>query len=155
LGHLIWKEINGQQQDVRVHNLITIMNTELATDWIPPLLFYYERFQHHELYEFLQRLESKFAADWILQLTPTVRLSNTYAILREIEQAVSPAAIIQHQQIFQYDQHTLRDALAGDMYGKNFCKYVLLKLECLLRSSHQAFPEWLLLDSRVFAHMCV
>ena len=63
LGHLIWKEINGQPQDVRVHNLITIMNTELATDWIPPLLLYYERFQHHGLYEFLQRLESKFAAD--------------------------------------------------------------------------------------------
>lgn len=141
-GHLLWQESDGQQQDVRVQNLLTIMTAELATDWIPPLLFYYERFGDNDVYTFLQRLESKVVADWILQLTPTMRLSNTYAILREIEQATSASVVIQHPQIFQYDQQPLRDALTGDIYGKSFCKYVLLKLECLLRSSHQVFPSF-------------
>lgn len=141
-GHLLWRESDGQQLDLRVQNLLTIMNAALATDWIPPLLLYYERFEHDGLYEFLQRLESKFSADWILQLTPTIRLSNTYTILQEIDQATSPSAVIQHPQIFQYDQNTLRDYLAGDIYGKSFCKYVLLKLECLLRTSEQVFPEF-------------
>jgi hypothetical protein len=136
---LIWQERDGQEENFRFYNLITIMNTGLATDWIPPLLFFYERFRQPGLYEFLQHLESKFSADWILQLTPTTRLSNTYAILREIEKASSPSDVLQHSTIFHFDRDALRNRLIDDIYDKNFCKYVLLKLEYLLHTSYQPF----------------
>jgi len=139
---LIWQEDDEAPQGYALKNLITVMNAGLATDWIPPLLFFYERFGNERLLEFSQRLESKFAADWICQLTPTTRISNTNAILREIENASTTKDVVEHEGVFSYDRDELRQRLSGDIYGKNFCKYVLLKLECLLRSSDQGFPAF-------------
>jgi len=45
-----------------------------STDWIPPLLRYFDRFGYTRLLEFLVKLDNKFSADWIVQLTPTERI---------------------------------------------------------------------------------
>jgi len=42
-------------------NLIVVMRTALPlTDWIPPLLYFYNKFGDHKLLEFLKKLEFKF-----------------------------------------------------------------------------------------------
>jgi uncharacterized protein with ParB-like and HNH nuclease domain len=58
-------------------NLVKVMMTGLpSTDWIPPLLRYFDRFGYTRLREFLVKLDNKFSADWIVQLTPTERIDN-------------------------------------------------------------------------------
>ena len=49
----------------------------LSTDWVPPLLRYFDKFGHSRIFEFLIELDNKFSADLIVQLTPTERLCTT------------------------------------------------------------------------------
>jgi uncharacterized protein with ParB-like and HNH nuclease domain len=139
---LIWLDDDEPQEDFKLSNLVTIMKKGLASDWIPVYLAYFNKFSYTNLFLFLQRLESKFSADRILQETPTKRLGNTYAIIKAIEKADSPEDVIFNQEVFQYDRLELKKRLSGDIYGKNFTRYILLKLEYLLLQPNQAFSEF-------------
>jgi len=56
-------------------NLFKVMLTGLpSTDWIPPLLLYFDKFGHDHLLQFLTRLDNKFSADWIAEYSPTERI---------------------------------------------------------------------------------
>lgn len=124
-------------------NLITMMLRTLpATDWIPAVLAWYRKFKANELLPFLKKLDNKFSADWILQLTPTQRIQNMNDVLKKIEQAQTPADVFKAKSgdeldallnpgVFDYDKQALMGILAGDIYGRRFAKYVLLRLEYL------------------------
>ena len=71
LGGENYEETGGFQFD----NLVKVMLAGLpATDWVPPLLRYFDRFKYARLVEFLSRLDNKFSADWIGQYSPTDRI---------------------------------------------------------------------------------
>lgn len=56
-------------------NLVKVMLVGLpATDWIPPLLRYFEKFRYVRILDFLKKLDNKFSADLIGQRTPTDRI---------------------------------------------------------------------------------
>lgn len=139
---LIWFDEDIPQDDYKLWNLVTIMNKGLASDWIPVYLSYFNKFGYDNLYEFLQRLESKFSADWILQESPTKRLSNTYGILRGIEKATTPEGVLENDEIFVYNRDELKNRISEDIYGKNFARYILLKLEYLLLQPNQQFADF-------------
>jgi len=118
--------------DNNFKNLISIMKFALpSTDWIPPLLFYYEKFQKKKLVEFLQKLEYKFTADWIIGESPTTRISNMNEILKKIDISSEPNEVLSKDDLFSTDQDELRNILNADIYRKKFARYVLLKLEYL------------------------
>ncbi len=139
---LIWFENEEFGGDCRQRNLIAVMREGLSTDWIPPLLLFVERFKREDLFPFLRRLESKVLADWIMQLSPTSRISNTHAILRAIEKAGSASEVVANDGIFAYDREGIRAALAGPIYGRNFARYVMLRLEYHLQDRSQPFPPF-------------
>ena len=139
---LIWLDDDAPQEDFKIQNLVTIMKKGLASDWIPVYLAYFNKFRYENLFLFLQRLESKFSADWILQESPTKRLGNTYAIIKAIEKAENSEDIVLNQDVFQYNREELERRLSDDIYGKNFARYLLLKLEYLLLQPNQAFSEF-------------
>lgn len=139
---LIWFDDDLPQDDFQLRNLVTIMKKGLASDWIPVYLAYFNKFGYDKLFEFLQRLESKFSADWILQESPTKRLSNTYAIIRAIEKANSPSEIIAENEVFEYNREELKKRISEDIYGKNFSRYILLKLEYVLLQPNQQFADF-------------
>ncbi len=63
-------------------NLIIVMKTALpSTHWIPPLLYFYDKFGDEHLFEFLKILEFKFSSDWITSTTPAQRIENMNRIL--------------------------------------------------------------------------
>lgn len=141
-ARLIWFDDDVSSDDYKIRNLVTIMKKGLASDWIPVYMAYFNKFKYTKLYEFLQRLESKFSADWILQESPTKRLSNTYTILKVIERNSTAEEVLIHSEAFDYNREELSIRLSGDIYGKNFARYVLLKLESLMLQHNQAFSDF-------------
>lgn len=118
-------------------NRINIMRRGLpATDWIPPVLAWYRKFKAQKLLELTERIDNKFSADWIVQLTPTQRISNMNDVLKAIEAATTPEAVLTSK-VFDFDRSQLATLLDGAIYGRRFAKYVLLRLEYLL-ASHAA-----------------
>ena len=118
-------------------NRINVMTRGLpSTDWIPPVLAWYCKFKGEGLLEFIDRIDNKFSADWILQLTPTERIKNMNDVLKLIEVSMTPADVLSAK-AFDFDRLHLRSLLDGAMYGRRFARYVLLRLEYVL-ATHAA-----------------
>lgn len=118
-------------------NRINVMRRGLpSTDWIPPVLAWYCKFKGQKLLELIERIDNKFSADWIIQLTPTQRISNMNEVLKVIEAAKTPTEVLASK-AFDFDRKQLRDLLDDAIYGRRFARYVLLRLEYLL-ASHAA-----------------
>jgi len=133
----IYDKIILFQKDIdlpnKYKNLLTIMQIGLpSTDWIPALLYYYEKFGHSKIFEFLEKLEYKVSSDWIVQLTPTQRIDNINLILRAIETYKTQDELINDIELFKIDKTELKNRLCGDVYGRRFTRYILLKYEYLL-----------------------
>ncbi len=117
-------------------NLITIMTFAIpSTNWIPPLLFFYEKFDKKDLLEFLKKLEYKFVGDWILSVSPTSRITNMNQILKVIENSENSNDVLMRKEIFYIDSEDLKKELNGNIYGKRFTRFILLKREYLLTDS--------------------
>ena len=113
-------------------NLLTIMQIGLpSTDWVPPLLSYYDNYGEDRIFEFLKKLEHKVSTDWIIQLTPTQRIDNLNAILKEIEKHKTPDELLSNTELFIIDEIELKNRLSGNVYGRRFARYILLKYESL------------------------
>ena len=135
------------QENNEYKNLITIMKTALpSTDWVPPLLYFYYKFGDEFLLTFLKKLEFKFSSDWILYFTPTQRIENMNRILKKIDNATSPKDVLNDADIFKVNVNDLRNALSGDVYGKRFTKYVLLKYEYLIQDNSQFVGSYSLIS---------
>lgn len=112
-------------------NLIKVMVTGLpSSDWIPPLLRYFDRFKHDRLLDFLVVLDNKFSSDWIAQYTPTERIENMNDVIREIESASTPNDVLVAT-CFNVDGEGVVRAIDGPVYGRRFTRYLLIKLDFL------------------------
>jgi len=110
-------------------NLLGLMGAVLpSTDWVPPLLRYYDKFGSTYILDFLKKLDNKFSADWIAQYTPTDRIDNMNTVLKAIETAPTAAQLLQSD-VFAFDKAALFRNLEGPVYGRQFAKYVLFKLD--------------------------
>ena len=119
---LIWFENESLDGDCRLRNLIAVMKAGLSTDWIPPLLYFVERFGKGQAFDFLTRLESKFLADWILQQSPTSRISAMNGVLRTIEKAASAKEVIEKNDVFSYDREQVRQVIERTDLWQEFRK---------------------------------
>lgn len=118
-------------------NRINVMRRGLpSTDWIPPVLAWYRKFKTDRLLDLVGRIDNKFSADWVVQLTPTQRINNMNDVLKLIEAAETPAEVLTSK-VFDFDLKQLQGLLDGAIYGRRFARYVLLRLEYLL-ASHAA-----------------
>lgn len=114
-------------------NLVTIMKIGLRSeDWIPPLLHYFKKFKYEKLQEFLTKLEYKFSSDWVCGITPTRRLDAMNNILKKIDECQNPDELLNDKDIFFVNKTELANSISGDVYKKQFSKYILLKIEYLI-----------------------
>ena len=137
----------SEQENNAYKNLIIVMKTALpSTDWIPPLLHFYSKFGDELLFEFLKKLEFKFSSDWILYFTPTQRIENMNRILKKIDNSKTAIEILDDKEIFRVNIEELKRALEGDVYGKRFTKYILLKYEYLIQDNSQFIGNYSLIS---------
>lgn len=134
--------LGGQNSDetgrsFKFANLVQVMQTGLpATDWVPPLLRYFDRFSYKRLLDFLTRLDNKFSADWVCQYTPTDRIEAMNRVLRAIDEAKTVDDVF-GSGCFDVDGHSFARVIGGPVYGRRFALYVLLKLDYLFQNHDQ------------------
>lgn len=121
--------------DYEITNYLKLMETGFGADyWIAPVLDYYRKYRRRGFVAFLKALDRKLSADWITAATPTVRMENVNAILREIEASQDSAALLQSK-TFTISKSDFERVINGDIYGRSFAKYLLLKLDLIYRGS--------------------
>lgn len=135
---------NHTDNTFRFDNLLKVMLTGLpSTDWVPPLLRYYEKFGYNRIMQFLKLLDNKFSADWIVQYTPTMRIENMNQLIKVIENA-STADVVLSDAAFGFDNDSFVQAIDSAVYGRRFTRYLLLKLDYLYHDdSHKMNIETL------------
>jgi uncharacterized protein with ParB-like and HNH nuclease domain len=118
-------------------NLLKVMSTGLpATDWMPPLLRYFDRFQYQSIMDFLKLLDNKFSADWIVQYSPTDRIEAMNKIIKVIESATNIKDVFDSD-CFDIDTESLIRVIESPVYGRRFARYLLLKLDYLYKNHAQ------------------
>ena len=121
--------------DYEITNYLELMETGFGADyWIAPVLDYYRKYRRRGFVAFLKALDRKLSADWITAATPTVRMENVNAILREIEASQDSAVLLQSK-AFDINKNDFERVINGDIYGRSFAKYLLLKLDLIYRGS--------------------
>ena len=115
--------------DYEITNYLKLMDY-----WIAPVLDYYRKYRRRGFVAFLKALDRKLSTDWITAATPTVRMENVNAILREIEASQDSAALLQSK-TFTINKSDFERVINGDIYGRSFAKYLLLKLDLIYRGS--------------------
>ena len=121
--------------DYEITNYLKLMETGFGADyWIAPVLDYDRKYRRLGFVAFLKALDRKLSADWITAATPTVRMENVNAILREIEASQDSAALLQSK-TFTINKSDFERVINGDIYGRSFAKYLLLKLDLIYRGS--------------------
>lgn len=115
-------------------NLIKIMLTGLpGTDWVPPLLRYFDKYGYVCILEFLKKLDNKFTADWIGQKYPTERIEAMNNVIKVIDSSNNCQDVLTSD-CFYFDKNSFALVLSGPIYGKRFTKYILLKLDFLFQN---------------------
>ncbi len=119
-------------------NLIKVMLTALpSTDWLPPLILYYDRFGYKRIQEFLIKLDNQLSSDWIAQYSPTARMERMSEIMRATESAENSDDLLDTINPFKMDQDGFSRAAAAAVYGRRFTRYLLLKLDYLYADHSQ------------------
>lgn len=127
-------ELQSNKLSNQYKNLITIMKIGLVSeDWIPALMYYYDKFKFNRLDDFLRKLEYKFSGDLISQETPTTRVENMNKIMKEIERIDESQLddFIDNSSLFNINKNSYREVISGNVYKRKFVRYLLLKLEYL------------------------
>lgn len=118
-------------RNYEIKNYLKLMEEGLGTDyWMAPVLAYYEKFQRDGFSQFLQALDRKLSADWITSMTPTLRIEQVNDILRAIDKEDKPENVLQSE-TFDINMADFERVIRGDVYGKRFAKYLLLKLDLI------------------------
>lgn len=119
-------------------NLINVMLKGLpSTDWLPPLMRYFDRFGYEGLLPFLSRLDNQLSSHWIAQYTPTARIECMNEIIRAIEKADSAESLLNDPKTFTFDAESFSREVDGAVYGRRFTRYLLLKLDYLYADHSQ------------------
>lgn len=141
---LIEKTDNTLGNDIS--NLIEIMNIGFPSkDWIPPILYFYDKFGAENLLVFLKKVNSKFFCDWILGLHQMARIDNMNKILKGIDIAYKEKDVnllLNHNTLFQSNLKEVREQLNLDIYRKKYLKYVLLYFEYLLSDNSVSLSNY-------------
>ena len=129
-------DISYQNDAVMFYNLMTLMRDYLKfTDWIPVFILFNKKYPYEQiLLPFLKRLEKKVVGNWIRGLSPTERIVDMNRVLSLIEKSKTVDDVLNHN-TFKTDTYESEfETIINDenFYSRNFCKYVLLRLDLSL-----------------------
>lgn len=116
--------------DFKLDNLLKVMlHGLLSTDWQPPLLRYFDKFEYENLLDFICKLDNKVSADWISGYSPTYRIESINTIIKSIDSANASVDVLDSG-CFGIDKESFRRVVVENpVYGRRFARYILLKLD--------------------------
>jgi hypothetical protein len=123
--------------DFGYDNLVSLMEASLpATDWVPPLMRYFDKFHYEGLLEFLKRLDNKVSSDWVGQSSPNDRIDAMNRVTKVIDDAKS-ARDIYTSHCLDIDSESFARAIDGPVYGRRFAPYLVMKLDYIFQNQTQ------------------
>lgn len=118
-------------ESYEIYNRLSVMKYGFESDiWVAPLLRFYDKFKTEHLAEFVQKLDCKFASDWILAQTPTKRTVNINDIIDCIDKNNDSQTVI-NSNALDFNKEELLACFKSNIYGKRWAKYIMYKLEFL------------------------
>jgi uncharacterized protein with ParB-like and HNH nuclease domain len=112
-----------------LYNQLMLMKTGFEADyWVAPVLRYFDKYKTNDLLQFLYSLDRKFSSDWIVGLSPTARIENANAIIKKIEETDDQASLFDSD-VFDTHKEDFVRVITGDIYGRRYARYILLKLD--------------------------
>lgn len=118
-----------------INNYLKLMDAGLGADyWMAPVIAYYTKYQRNHFADFLKALDRKLSADWMISVSPALRIDHVNDILREIEKSSNPETLLESS-VFSINQEEFGRVIQGDIYGKRFAKYILMKLDLLYQGN--------------------
>ena len=143
---------------IRYQSLIHIMDKEFsASEWRACVLFFAMKHGREHIYNFCLAIEKLFLTQWVGGIRKDERYGDYTKLLVAIEEIKDPMAVIAQ---VTYDRDAIIKAVTRtDVYGANFCKYALLRLELVTtehdvakyfsaRSIEHVFPQTPKLESK-------
>lgn len=128
-------------------NLLAILQDKSIADiWIPPLMYFREKFGDLYIFDFLIKLDNKFSADLIAGETNTTRIEGMSKIITETELISCKIGLTDNERVttlltsdvFEFDKNSfLSEINNGQIYKRNYARYLLLKLDYLNSSNTQ------------------
>jgi hypothetical protein len=123
--------------DFGYDNLVSLMEASLpATDWVPPLMRYFDKFHYEGLLEFLKRLDNKVSSDWVGQFSPNDRIDAMNGVTKVIDDAKSVEDIYTSH-CLDIDSESFARAIDGPVYGRRFAPYLVMKLDYIFQNQAQ------------------
>ena len=126
--------LNGEKslKELGNHEFNTLLKVMqeglLGTDWMAPLLRYFEIFKYVKILDFIKLLDIKYSADWIGRKTPTDRIMAMIKIIEAIDSAKNVEDVLDSD-CFDINKDSFIREIEGPVYGKRFARYLLLKLD--------------------------
>lgn len=125
-------ELEDDRLSNEFKNLITIMRIAIASeDWVPPLMFFFNKFKYNKLDEFLKKLEQKLIGDIVCEYSPSIRMEAMNKIIKAIDVANNVDELLNTLKIFEVNKDDFIRNINADIYKKTYAKYLLLKYEFL------------------------
>ena len=119
----------------RINSLLFIMKNELrSNEWKACLMQYVKKFKDENIEKFLNLLELKYLEGWLTGLYKDVRTIGFGKIMESINNAKNSSEVV-NSDFLVSDIDKMKSELKGEIYGKSYAKYTLLRLE-LLTSEH-------------------
>lgn len=129
----------GLTNSFELLNQLTLMRFGFEADfWVAPLLSYYNKYKISQLLPFIYMLDKKFSSDWIIGLSPTERIENANAIIKEIE-TIADQKTLFASKVFDVQEADLLRILTGGVYGRRYARYILLKLDLAFHGHNTKF----------------
>jgi len=147
-------EINTNPQDQNAYKTIIQLMTRFIpnSDWIPPLIAFYEKFNSDkDLLEFTLLLEKKVLVEWMASFSPTERITSLNKIIKLVDISNSPEETIDKllyykpkdvtrgrarvldfsnkEEIQAIITNKLNDPQLYSIFGGKLARYILLRLD--------------------------
>jgi uncharacterized protein with ParB-like and HNH nuclease domain len=119
----------------RINSLLFIMKNGLrSNEWKACLMQYVKKFKDENIEKFLNLLELKYLEGWLTGLYKDVRTIAFGKVMETINKANNSLEVVNSDSLVS-DIDKMKSELEGNIYGKSYAKYILLRLE-LLTSEH-------------------
>lgn len=147
-------EINSNPQDQNAYKTIIELMTRFIpnSDWIPPLIAFYEKFKSDkDLLQFTLLLEKKVIVEWMASFSPTERITSLNKIIKLVDISNSPEEAIEKllyykpkdvtrgrarvldfsnkEEIQSIITNKLNDPQIYSIFGGKLARYILLRLD--------------------------
>lgn len=135
--------------------LVSLMRDYLPfSDWIPPLIAYYDKFKRDDLLrDFILALEKKVILEWCANFTATERITSMARVIKIIDEVNNPHDVIQKMFMYKEDDEKTKgrksrildftnrseiekylikkadDPQFYSLHGGKFAKYILLRID--------------------------